>query len=307
MMMGNGRTLVGHSAVVRQLGVLLAEGRFPHAVLLHGPKGIGKRVLADALLARLICGPAGVVENVGNGLFGDEPVAVDGDPLAPDITCAAWHQLQAGSCPDAYVMAPEEGKKSIGVKQIQALLEALQRSADTARVVIVDCLEDMTTEASNTLLKTLEEPRKGIYFLLVAHQLSAVLPTIRSRCRLIRLQPLDPHDVDVVLHAIGVEGTLARVANGCPGAVVGPAAAAQLALHEAVMAGEVPPMTAPHMVDVVAQAVASGAPNLARAEAYRAMMTLKHKAEAINLPISMVNEAVYELAVASGAVERKAR
>jgi DNA polymerase-3 subunit delta' len=289
-------TLYGHTEVERQLALLLAAGRFPHAVMLHGPEGIGKRVLAEKLAWRLICGPAQAPE-AGPDMFGEAapPVAM----LEMDTTAPAWYQLEAGSCPDFYVVTPEEGKKSVGVKQVQDLLEALVRTADTARVVVVDSLEDLTVEAANTLLKTLEEPRPGIFFILIAHQLSAVLPTIRSRCRLVAMQPLPLADVKMVLKENGVAETLAEVARGCPGVVMGAAAAQRTQLEEALAAGEVPPMQTPHLMDVLMQEISLRAgqavPTWGEAEAFRQIANLKGRMEALNLPVNLVQEAAYEM------------
>jgi DNA polymerase III subunit delta' len=166
---------VGHAPVKAMLAGYLASGRWPHALLLHGPKGVGKRVLANQWAYRLLCGPD-----------------VLGEALLPNTQSPVFAQLAAGSCPDLHVLAVPEKKASIGIGEVRQLLELLRRSADGLRVVIVDAVEDLTNEAANTLLKALEEPRPGIAFVLVSHQLSLVLPTLRSRCRLVRCGVLAP-------------------------------------------------------------------------------------------------------------------
>lgn len=166
---------VGHAPMKAMLAAYLASGRWPHALLLHGPKGMGKRVLANQWAFRLLCGPT-MLDEV----------------LLPNTQSAVFAQLEAGSCPDLHVLAVPEKKASIGIGDVRHLLEVLRRSADGLRVVIVDAVEDLTPEAANTLLKALEEPRPGIAFVLVSHQLSQVLPTLRSRCRLVRCGVLTP-------------------------------------------------------------------------------------------------------------------
>ncbi|PIZ31561.1 MAG: hypothetical protein COY40_01740, partial [Alphaproteobacteria bacterium CG_4_10_14_0_8_um_filter_53_9] len=150
---------------------LLQSGKMPHALMLTGPQGIGKAALATQLAWRLICGEG----NAG--------------PLSSDETASAWHQLQAGSCPDFHVLQVPEKRKSIGVEDVRQLLSTLHRTADTQRVIVVNTADALTPESANTLLKTLEEPRPGITFILVVHSLAGILPTLRSRCRLVRMAP----------------------------------------------------------------------------------------------------------------------
>ncbi len=283
--------LIGHTAARTQLADMLAAGRFPHSVLIHGPKGIGKRALAEQLGLRLMCGPAGAEAE----LFGPPKAAC---PLAHDASSAVAAQITVGSCPDWHVVALRDKKKSIGVEQARELLAILQRSADTARVVLVDALDDLTDEAANTLLKTLEEPRPNIYFVLVCHQLTAALPTIRSRCRLVRLNPLNDADTRAVLRQNGADETLAAVAGGAPGRVMGSEAEAVMKAREQVkgiMAGTAT-LTAnagyiPFIPDA-AQSVLVGQPTLSAAEAYQAIAALKVKAAEMNLPAALVAEGV---------------
>ncbi|HEX2858741.1 MAG TPA: AAA family ATPase [Alphaproteobacteria bacterium] len=161
--------LIGHADVIKQLETLLAAGRLPHALLLHGPRGMGKRVLANQLAWRLIAGGQGMQVNQNS---------------------PAYHQLAAGSNPDFHVLEVEEKAKSIKIKQVRELLGNLLRTADTQRVVIVDSVDDLTDESPHVLLKTLEEPRPGLTFILISHGLGNVLPTIRSRSRLVRVGTL---------------------------------------------------------------------------------------------------------------------
>jgi DNA polymerase-3 subunit delta' len=282
--------LIGHQSALAQLAALLTSGRFPHALLIHGPQGIGKHTLATQLATRLICGPA-VQEP---SLLGPQPDSPATDILAPNTTAPAWHQLQANSCPDYHVLTPEDGKKSIGIKQVQSLLEVLLRTADTARTVIVDSLEDLTPEAANTLLKILEEPRPGIYFLLIAHQLSATLPTIRSRCRLLKLAPLTLEQTRQVLVGQGADASLAPLANGCPGSVLGPAAKARQAVLEALQSGQTPPNN-PEFINTLLTYLSQQPPTLAVAETYFKLAALRRDQTDKNLPASLTNEAALRL------------
>lgn len=135
-----------------------------HAYLLHGPAGIGKRELAERLLARLLCqAPAGL-EACGQ--------------------CKACHLLAAGTHPDLFVLEPEEEGKAIKVDQVRELVSFVVQTAQLGgrKVVLLEPVEAMNLNAANALLKSLEEPSGNTVLLLVSHQPSRLLPTVKSRC-----------------------------------------------------------------------------------------------------------------------------
>ncbi len=265
---------LGHSAVQAQLAQLLAVGKFPHAVLLHGPLGVGKATLARWVAARLLCGAAA----------GDSR-----NPLTPDRTSALWAQLQAGSCPDFHTLSIPEKKKSIGVDEVRALLETLLRSSDHARVVVVDALDAVTPDGANTLLKTLEEPRPGIYFVLVCHQLGLVLPTIKSRCRLMKMGLLSDNETAAVLAAQGAPMEDASLAAGRPGVWLG-YSAAQKAARSALQQGQLPAANTPQLLDFLQQALQDLPPQLAVAGVYQQLGVLRRQQATLNLPAALVHE-----------------
>lgn len=273
--------LIGHSTLQAQLAGMLAAGTLPHAVLLHGPQGIGKRVLAGKLAYRLLCG---------------------GKDLECDTASPVYHQLAAGSCPDFHTLEPEKDKKSIGIKQVRGLLGELVRSSEHQRVVLVDALEQLTDEAANALLKTLEEPRPNLTFVLVCHQLSATLPTIRSRCRLVRVSPLTEAETRAVLRAQGGDDDLAPMAHGCPGAVMGDAAKVlreTMVLLRPMLAGQstkAPNVAqAPHVPQALLALLAEQRGNARYAKAYAGIHALQQRAAAINLPATLVADAAVAL------------
>ena len=87
--------------------------------------------------------------------------------------------------PDLYLLSPEEGKKQISVEAVRASKESLLKTpqVSSCKVCVIDPVEALNDNAANALLKLLEEPPEGTYFILVADQYSQVLPTIRSRCQ----------------------------------------------------------------------------------------------------------------------------
>lgn len=143
---------------------LAARPRHAHAYLFHGPAGIGKRAFAERLMALLLCqSPEG---------------------LSACGRCRACQLLAAGTHPDRFLLQPEEEDKAIRVDQVRELVDFVAQTAQLGgrKVVLVEPAEAMNLNAANALLKSLEEPSGDTQLLLVCHQPSRLLPTIRSRC-----------------------------------------------------------------------------------------------------------------------------
>ncbi len=140
--------------------------RLSHALLIHGPAGTGKGLLARALAHSLLC---------------REP-SPQGEPCGRCRDCTL---IAAGNHPDLMEVMPEEGSRQIRIDAIRALVEAdtLAVEPGRARIFIVEPAERMGTAAANALLKTLEEPVPGTHMLLVSHNPDRLPITIRSRCR----------------------------------------------------------------------------------------------------------------------------
>ncbi|HIQ63047.1 MAG TPA: DNA polymerase III subunit delta' [Candidatus Avichristensenella intestinipullorum] len=190
---------VKRGAAVAGLCRAFASGAPPHATLLVGPAGVGKRTLASVCCQSLFC-----VEVVGK----------------PCGLCPPCRRYLSGSHPDAWRI-PE--KKSIGVEEIRALIAALAEAPYEGgwRTVLIECAGAMTPQAQNCLLKTLEEPPPRTAFLLTAGSASQVLATVQSRCRVVPLPPCTEEEVAGFLQSRGVEADRARqvaaLANGSLG------------------------------------------------------------------------------------------
>ncbi len=174
--------------------------RLPHALLLEGPRGIGKRDFALALAAARLC----------------ETPHSDGQACGE---CPACHWLAQGSHPDFRLLEPytadgddaEEEvvtrkKREIPIAQVRALADFVNLSSHRAggRVVVLHPAETLNAAASNALLKTLEEPNPNTYFLLVTHQANFLLPTIKSRCHRINVAQPDSDQAAAWLKQQGV-------------------------------------------------------------------------------------------------------
>lgn len=152
------------SAPYRQLTGQYLTGRGHHAVLMHAAAGIGDEALVYGLSRWLLCQHKDGEKSCG--------------------TCHSCQLMIAGNHPDWHILQPEKGKNSLGIDPVRQLIETLYNYSQQggSKVVWIPQTELLTEAAANALLKTLEEPPAGTYFLLGCREPSALLATIRSRC-----------------------------------------------------------------------------------------------------------------------------
>ena len=187
--------LFGQDAACAQVLEAFNGDRMHHAWMLTGPKGIGKASLAYHIARFLLA-----AEPAGDSLFGARPEAKS---LIVPADLPVARRIRAGSEPGLCVLRRPVDEKTgklrtvIPVDTVRELRRFFSLSAggNGRRVVIVDCIDDMNANAAYGLLKVLEEPPQDAILLLVTHQPSRILPTIRSRCRSVACAPLSPEDL----------------------------------------------------------------------------------------------------------------
>lgn len=216
--------LRGQAAAEAAFLETVRSGRMHHGWLLTGPRGVGKATLAWRIARFLLA-----EEPADAGLFGAPPPPETLD-IAPDHPIARRVAAQSEGRLKLIRRTPDEKtgrlRNVITVDDVRGLKSFFHLSAADGgrRVVIVDAVDEMNPNAANALLKELEEPPKDAVLLLVSHQPWRLLPTIRSRCRELRLIPLGPQDMAAALTAAGAEDTnavaLSELAAGSVGEAI---------------------------------------------------------------------------------------
>jgi DNA polymerase-3 subunit delta' len=186
---------LGHQAVEQKLLDLINSGAMPHAIIFSGQGGIGKSTMAFRLARYML--KHGTPDAAQDSLFGDAPAAATSLDVAKDDPTFA--KVAAGGHPDFLSIErpldPKKGtaKKNLDVETARKVAPFLRMTSSNGgwRVVIIDDADSMNRNAQNALLKILEEPPKDALLILVCHRLGAMIPTIRSRCRVMHFDPLD--------------------------------------------------------------------------------------------------------------------
>lgn len=204
-------SLLGHEDAWRAWREAMAGERMHHAWLLAGKRGLGKASFAMAAARKLVGAEAG-----------------GADAMHPDILV-----LTHGPKDDKEERKRADGKpfelaRSIRISQVRAMQQRLttRPTLGDRRAIIIDPADDMERNAANALLKSLEEPPVGTFFLLVAHSPARLLPTIRSRCRLLRFPAIPEDRMGELLRnlapqaAAATREAAAAAAAGSPGAAL---------------------------------------------------------------------------------------
>lgn len=180
---------LGNEKIKAQLSALVDGGRLPHAVVLEGESGLGKRTLAGELAAALVC-------------RGEH---------RPCDSCPQCHKARAGVHPDILVYAPEGGARSFHKKTVDQIVGDVYMTPNEAdyKIYILVNAHLMSVQAQNAILKVLEEPPAYVRFILTVENKSALLPTVLSRSVVFRLEGVPVE--------IGADYILQRQPGGGPG------------------------------------------------------------------------------------------
>ena len=159
----------GHGRAIAAMQQALAHGRLSQSLLLSGPPSVGKTLIAATLAQSLLCQAA----------------------PAPCGTCRSCQAVTQRAHPDCLWLEPESPTTHIPLEAIRHVLQQLhQTPVQGARhVAVILTIEQLSGEAATTLLKTLEEPPPAAHLILTTHDVGRCLPTIVSRCQLLRLMP----------------------------------------------------------------------------------------------------------------------
>ncbi len=257
-------TLIGQDAAEAAFVDAFNSGRLHHAWMLTGPRGVGKATLAWRIARFLLAMPA----SDAGGMFAPDPatslhVAPD-HPVAQRIASGGEGRIRNVT----RTINPDTKKlrKEIVADDIRALNGFFQMSAPDGgyRVVIIDDADLMNTTAANALLKMLEEPPARALLLLISHQPSGLLPTIRSRCRTLPLRTLSETEVREAMAQAGVEAQNAAGLTALSGGSVGGAMRLSLLGGEPLYAdliglmGTLPRMDRPRALKLAEGAAARG-------------------------------------------------
>ena len=167
--------IVGNDVIRNRLAHSLKNGDLPHACILEGPFGSGKRTIAKHMAASLVCdADTGASQTI------------------PCLTCRNCRRILESNFPDLIFVRREEDKASIGVETVRFIREDVRVTPNDSehKIYIIEEADLITEQAQNAFLLTLEEPPAYAHFFLLCENAGLLLETIRSRAPIFRTQPL---------------------------------------------------------------------------------------------------------------------
>jgi DNA polymerase-3 subunit delta' len=183
-----------------------ARGRLAHAYLFTGPPGVGKRLFAAELAKALLC------------------ESQNSQELEACDQCTSCKLMEAGTHPDFFTLVRPEESHEIPIEVMRELCRnfTLKSARGRGKIALLDDADDLNEESANCFLKTLEEPPPGSVFFLIGTSSERQLPTIVSRCQLVRLQPLPEALVTELLRQResldpSLLGKVVKMCGGSPG------------------------------------------------------------------------------------------
>lgn len=196
--------IIGHESIIQHLQNAIVSNKVSHAYILHGEKGMGKKLLAAAFAKTLQCEEKGLISC---------------------NRCKSCMQVDSNNHPDILWVTHE--KASIGVDDIRLQVNAdmqIKPYSSPYKIYIIDDADKLTEQAQNALLKTMEEPPEYAVLILLASNTSVILPTILSRCVTLNLKPVDKQAIkEFLMEQHQIPDYMAEVAAAFSGGNVGKA------------------------------------------------------------------------------------
>jgi len=197
--------IIGQKRVVSILSKIIKNQRIPHALLFHGPVGVGKTAVAMALAKAVLCQDADLYCDVCSDckrvaqLTHPDLVVLFPTPAEPKIEDVK--KIRESIVKNPYIRTELWAKPSISIKAIRELKKMVSMTSyeNKGRVIILIDAHRMTEEASNSVLKILEEPPKNVNLILITNKPNLLLSTIVSRCQQLKFDPLTPEEVESAL------------------------------------------------------------------------------------------------------------
>ena len=241
--------LIGHELAERELLDAFNSGRMSHAWLICGPRGIGKATLAFRFTRYVLS--QGTIGGGGGGLFGGEAALPRSDNLYIPPDSAIFRRVAAQGHAD--LMTVERGYSDSARRKLRAGIVvddvrkigpflSMTPAEGGWRVVVVDGADLMNRSAMNAVLKVLEEPPQQSLLLLTCHNPGRLLPTVRSRCRMMTMNPLAPDAVETLIGRFAPDiapsdaAALAKLSEGSIGRALTLAEEGGLDLYRELMA-----------------------------------------------------------------------
>ncbi|HUM33687.1 MAG TPA: DNA polymerase III subunit delta' [Candidatus Saccharicenans sp.] len=193
------KDIAGNDQIKKILRLSLREDRLPNSLLFSGPPGVGKIATAMTVAKALNC------QNLKED-------ACD--------RCDSCRRVDRGQHPNVRFITREKNREQIVKDQVDEInyFARLRPWKEGLLVFIIDQAERMNETVANSLLKTLEEPGPSVYFILITEDLSAILPTIRSRCQVLKFIRISEEDIERALEARGLPpdraGLMASTTDG---------------------------------------------------------------------------------------------
>jgi len=198
-------TIIGQKRVIAIIEKAIRSQRLPHALLFHGPEGVGKEAVAIELAKALFCQQETLYCDACRDCTRvrqlSHPDLIILYPAPKQPTPDEVQEIRKSMVDNPYSRARLWANPSILIETIRGLkkMSAMTSYENKGRVVIIMDAHKMTTEAANSLLKILEEPPGAMTIILISSQPNLLLPTIVSRCQKIRFDPIPCEDIEAAL------------------------------------------------------------------------------------------------------------